>query len=234
MTCKECKGTRTYQPLLGPSEPCRACSDTSISADTVINVLYPISALKVHDIVTPGRVDKVMRNILRWKGFTCQIKVNKAGVVTQGAPTVLALRQLKVDFPDIYSQLVLGDMINITQEVPDHRYLDEVAALDKSMSDKSFIQFLPKISVTSYGKYLDDLKDKGDSSGLTKVTPKVTPSIISIQQAMNTLHSSAHQVRRVLQAKLPTNREKLCAHMREDVRLLLWRINQMKTSLESI
>ena len=60
MTCKDCKGTHTYQPLIGPSEPCRACSDTGINRD----VLFPVE-LKTASLPTLHRNMYRMRTALQ-------------------------------------------------------------------------------------------------------------------------------------------------------------------------
>ncbi len=123
MNCKECKDTRTYVPLIGPPETCRACqlaSDTNISH----NMIYPIASLCVTFKITNDQLNHVIDNIKHHESVGCNIKVNAKGEVIQGGPTVLALRQLKNILPLLYKKLVPGNMLNVT--MCDAQYSEEL------------------------------------------------------------------------------------------------------------
>ncbi len=111
MTCKECKGTQIYQPLIGKAEPCRGCQ---VAHDPDLGRVS-FAALRLHRVVTDFSDMQIALLKHGYSSFSpIKYRVTEHGdlVVLDGHVRVAALRYIKKHDLDAFYEILPNGLIS--------------------------------------------------------------------------------------------------------------------------
>ncbi len=110
MNCKECKDIHIYQPLIGPSEPCRGCQ---VAHDPNLGKVS-FAALRLHRVAPDFQGIKM---VLLRDGYSSfppiKYRVTERGdlVILDGHVRVAALRSIRTLYPETFYEILPNGLI---------------------------------------------------------------------------------------------------------------------------